>query len=703
MYTLHTTYIHTHYTTQAGQAPQRVRTTLVCTPRSADGRSTPFTPLFISARCEVQEPWVRLSTSALDFGGAYTGIALQRHITVTNLSNLETRFRWERPGGRAHTEYSATVEPAAGALLGKQSLRVTITYTALTSSTATTTGTAGAASAGAGAALLQLEDVLACKVFGVAAPLGLVLRARHYGLTLSYDALPLPCDGQQQQQLPPAPLQPPHKTQWELSSHPPVPGPPVNFNFGIVPLLRRRTVQFCIRNLSAIAAPFALSARKYANGTRAPASLVDTPMSQEAFRKVLASPAALARHLGGSSSCSSVLMTASSSRQQLLQQQKKGSASKAHGSGSSVTLHNTLGSYAGNNSSSSSVKRAGNGSTVYISSGSSSGSSGAPLLSGTREAVEAFASTAGRERLAVQRAEREDMYALRHGRGIALLIEPACGTVPPWGVCTVTVTLHNDMPGRYFDDILCTTGPAAAVLVTAMARSSSSAANVHTHSSTDIISSSNSGSNSTVVKLPVRCEVSGCPLSLKPESLGLNCTTVPHPVLSFAQVLAGGSGASRSLRVLNTGTCTAELTWRMCEADDSSTASSCGSSSGSSSSSGKPLVDVQIGISETGAVSVAISYSEKKPFASPFVVEPAVGRVPPRGEVSTNMKLARLYITTLCACCCMNMTALHCCYRVVALNKFHELLLAITTAYALHGMQLGLSVQCCCYSLPSCR
>jgi hypothetical protein len=626
-----------------------VRTTLVCTPRSADGRNTPFAPQYISARCEVQEPWVRLSTSALDFGGAYTGIPLQRHITVTNLSNLETRFRWERPGGRPHTEYTATFEPAAGALLGKQSLRVTITYTALASSTSTSgtvAGTTGAATAAAtGSALLQLEDVAACKVFGVAAPLGLVLRARHYGLTLSYDPL---LDGQ----LPPAPLQHPSKTQWELSAQPPVPGPPVNFNFGTVPLLRRRTVQFCIRNLSAIAAPFALSARKYAAGPRAPASLVDTPMSQEAFRKILASTSALARHLGTSSSSSSVLMTASSSagalqRNQQQQQQQQKKSGRVHGGSSSVATHNTLGS--------SSAQRAGNSSTVHTSSNSSS-SSGAPLLSSTREAVEAFASAAGRERLAVQRAEREDMYALRHGRGIALLIEPACGTVPPWDVCTVTVTLHNDMPGRYFDDIVCTTGPAALAVATrttaaataagGMSRSSSSAAGAHSQSSTDIIVNSSSGSGatssgsgSTVVKLPVRCEVNGCPLSLKPESLGLSCNTVPYPTLSFAQVLTGGSGASRSLRVLNTGTCTAELTWRTCEGDDSS--ATAGGSCGSSSSSGKPLVDVQIGISETGAVSVAISYSEKKPFVSPFIVEPAVDRVPPRGEVS---------IATQCNC-----------------------------------------------------
>jgi hypothetical protein len=634
MCTLLTCILTHHYSTQAGQAPQRVRTTLVCTPRSADGRNTPFTPLYISARCEVQEPWVRLSTSALDFGGAYTGIPLQRHITVTNLSNLETRFRWERPGGRPHTEYTASFEPAAGALLGKQSLRVTITYTALTTSAATTTttssttGAAVTAAAATGSALLQLEDVAACKVFGVAAPLGLVLRARHYGLTLSYDPL---LEGQ----LPPAPLQHPSKTQWELSAQPPVPGPPVNFNFGTVPLLRRRTVQFCIRNLSAITAPFALSARKYAAGPRAPASLVDTPMSHEAFRKVLASTAALARHLGTSNSSSSVLMTASSSAGALQQQQQKQKSGRVHGGNSSVVTHTS--------SSSNSAQRADNSSTVHT----SSSSSGAPLLSSTREAVEAFASAAGRERLAVQRAEREDMYALRHGRGIALLIEPAYGTVSPWGVCTVTVTLHNDMPGRYFDDIVCTTGPAALAVATtatagAMSRSSSRTAGVHSQCSTDIIINSSSGSGaasscgsgSTVVKLPVRCEVNGCPLSLKPESLGLSCSTVPHPTLSFTQVLTGGSGASRSLRVLNTGTCTAELTWRTCEVDDSSgtAGGSCGSSS---SSSGKPLVDVQIGISETGAISVAISYSEKKPFVSPFIVEPAVGRVPPRGEVST--------------------------------------------------------------------
>lgn len=69
------------------------------------------------------------------------------------------------------------------------------------------------------------------------------------------------------------------------------------------------------------------------------------------------------------------------------------------------------------------------------------------------EATEAFFSEDGRARTKSQIDQREDCFVLKEGLGAAFLVEPAAGTLPPWGVATVAVTVFNDTPGRYTDKV----------------------------------------------------------------------------------------------------------------------------------------------------------------------------------------------------------------------------------------------------------
>lgn len=69
------------------------------------------------------------------------------------------------------------------------------------------------------------------------------------------------------------------------------------------------------------------------------------------------------------------------------------------------------------------------------------------------EATEAFFSRDGRARTKAQIDQREDCFVLKEGLGAAFLVEPASGTLPPWGVATVAVTVFNDTPGRYTDKV----------------------------------------------------------------------------------------------------------------------------------------------------------------------------------------------------------------------------------------------------------
>lgn len=67
------------------------------------------------------------------------------------------------------------------------------------------------------------------------------------------------------------------------------------------------------------------------------------------------------------------------------------------------------------------------------------------------EATEAFFSAGGRARTKAQIDQREDCFVLKEGLGAAFLVEPSSGTLAPWGVATVAVTVFNDTPGRYTD------------------------------------------------------------------------------------------------------------------------------------------------------------------------------------------------------------------------------------------------------------
>ena len=103
-----------------------------------------------------------------------------------------------------------------------------------------------------------VDEVIGCKVFGCALPLGFGLRATSKNAVLAYELLG-------EDQAPPPPLcdsncvQLPDDVQLPLV--PPLPA----LDFGTdVPLFERRTMRIAVRNLSAIAAPFTFACNKYA-------------------------------------------------------------------------------------------------------------------------------------------------------------------------------------------------------------------------------------------------------------------------------------------------------------------------------------------------------------------------------------------------------------------------------------------------------
>lgn len=233
---------------RAGLTPDRIRTALRCistaVARAEDehlesgkgdwGRAC--REEFISVRGEVQAPLVFLSHTEVPVGTCFSGITIRRTVRLTNLSNLSTRFKWERPLGTDRS-FALTFTPVEGTLGEKESMEVAIDFTPQRAGNVT--------------------DLCACRVFGMPQPLGFELTATVMGVTVSYELL-----GKEDE--PPAALGLPTDLQFTGTGVLPTPAPPPKLHFGdAVPLFERRHLRFVIRNLSAIAAPFSLSPGKY--------------------------------------------------------------------------------------------------------------------------------------------------------------------------------------------------------------------------------------------------------------------------------------------------------------------------------------------------------------------------------------------------------------------------------------------------------
>ena len=52
----------------------------------------------MSIRGEVQAPKVYLKETSMPLGVVYVGVPVERELTLMNLSNLSTKFKFERPG-----------------------------------------------------------------------------------------------------------------------------------------------------------------------------------------------------------------------------------------------------------------------------------------------------------------------------------------------------------------------------------------------------------------------------------------------------------------------------------------------------------------------------------------------------------------------------------------------------------------------------
>ncbi|GMH97171.1 hypothetical protein TrVE_jg7849 [Triparma verrucosa] len=220
----------------AGMLPQRLRATLAFLV-SDDSKEHDYETQYVGVRGEVQCPKVYLDTTQINLGITYTDVPVVRYVTMTNLSNLDTKFKWERPAG-VSPSFNVEFEPDSGSLSSKQVLKCKVTYTAKLPG--------------------AIDDLYRCRIFGMNMNIGFNLKTISKGVVVGYERVE---DGNEI----PEPLCPPDAPQFIGDPEDvPQPGlPPKMHVKGDVALFQRRTMRFIIRNFSAVPAKFSINPRKY--------------------------------------------------------------------------------------------------------------------------------------------------------------------------------------------------------------------------------------------------------------------------------------------------------------------------------------------------------------------------------------------------------------------------------------------------------
>jgi len=322
----------------------------------------------------------------------YIGQPCKFKLTLENISNLATKYRFERPGGDS-TTYGLTYDNPSGSLPPKSKVVVNMVFEPYV--------------------VGLTDDVIAVKIFGIPLPLGFTVRALVKSVQLGFTSLLYPDSPI------PNPLGKPTDTQYPLPGNPPEPPAIVPLDFGSdVALYERRMLRIAVRNFSAIPAAFDVSIKNYSVGSKFIHAIEDKPARL-----------ALTETAGGNGN----LNTQSP-------ETVKGGKATANGAGrasaksasSTVTRLKTL---------TKGMKNATDDNEM--------------LLVPHEDGVERFHSVAGKKYMGFRLQRDDDRDYLTMGLGASYLVEPGySGILPPWGVQVLSIRTFNDMPGVYNDELI---------------------------------------------------------------------------------------------------------------------------------------------------------------------------------------------------------------------------------------------------------
>jgi len=153
------------------------------------------------------------------------------------------------------------------------------------------------------------------------------------------------------------------------------------------------------------------------------------------------------------------------------------------------------------------------------------------ILSDEHEQTNKFSSATGGTFTATKRLEQEQSFFLSNNKGIAVVFNPVCGDLPPHSEVVVNVTIYNNVCGKFSDRFV-----------------------------SEI-------KGLPPVEFPINIQISGSPITIPTNQVGVNYNTIP-PTLPMPTQVANSQQINKNFKIKNTGMREIEMTWRIFDQQD---------------------------------------------------------------------------------------------------------------------------------------
>lgn len=154
-----------------------------------------------------------------------------------------------------------------------------------------------------------------------------------------------------------------------------------------------------------------------------------------------------------------------------------------------------------------------------------------PILSDEHEQTQKFSSVTGNTFTQTKALEKEQSFFLSNNKGIALVFSPNEGELPANSEVPITLTIYNNVCGKFDDNIVARVN----------------------------------GLDS--LEFPVRINISGSPVVIPNNQVGLNYNTIP-PSLGMPTIVSNSNAISKTFKIKNTGIRTLQVDWQIFDKAD---------------------------------------------------------------------------------------------------------------------------------------
>ena len=148
------------------------------------------------------------------------------------------------------------------------------------------------------------------------------------------------------------------------------------------------------------------------------------------------------------------------------------------------------------------------------------------ILSDEHEQTQKFTSKMSQTFTKTKQLEKEQNFYLKGDKGLAVVFTPHMGELPPNSEIPVTVTIYNNVCGKFDDKIIARV------------------------------------KGLDDVEFPISIAITGSPVRVPPNQVGINYNTIP-PTLPLPTVVAKTKAITKQFQVKNTGIKAVEIDWRM--------------------------------------------------------------------------------------------------------------------------------------------